>query len=391
MAGAMKGRHVVAGALLALPCACGGGSDASGTLAPGAFQVAASDASSPSNDDSGPRAIDPAAWVASDKSLLFWLSGDDAKTHLDPSGVVQTIDNAAASAPALTLHVPDGGVGPTRAPSGIAGRPALHFDSSKMTTLVMDGGFDTLTDAFTIALALRPSEGSAPGRIVSFGAGSDDQEGGLNWNDVFRAVHASSADDYAYVDSPATVSEPAVIVLSFGTLAQAPTVYVNGARDAAAPTVVGTAETLAYVARNLIFSPVDSLADFDLGEALLFKRELASDDAAIVSRYLGTRWGVSVQSDAGDAGSGASATFTTVEAILHAHGCEGCHVSGSTAGAGVDLSTFDALSPLVVAGAPLQSRLYGALDPMGMMPGASPLSALERQTVFDWIAQGAKD
>ena len=93
----------------------------------------------------------------------------------------------------------------------------------------------------------------------------------------------------------------------------------------------------------------------------------------------------------GNAGSGSMVTFTTdVKPILVANcALSSCH-DAFTITMGLDLSTYASARSEVVPGSPATSKLYLKLQPVGNMPFGRPaLSTENRQTIYDWIADGA--
>jgi hypothetical protein len=270
------------------------------------------------------------------------------------------------------------------------GATGLRFEHERKASLEMVGGFDSLADEVTIALVLHPAGTNAHGRFLSFGADLVDEEVGLNDNDVFRAVRASSPQDYAFVDHAESTSA-SVIVMAFGAAPDSLALWVDGERATSAPAVQGSPRVLGYVARTLRLAPIASPADFDLGELLVVRRLLTDAEIATLSLTLGAKWSIPVRTaDAGVEG-GDPVRFPAVLAVLKSHACTACHFPASATGGEVDLTTYAGVKAFVVPGTPATSRLWLALDRMEDKPGASKLAPSERDLLSTWIAQGAPE
>lgn len=86
-----------------------------------------------------------------------------------------------------------------------------------------------------------------------------------------------------------------------------------------------------------------------------------------------------------------NATFTFISANILVPKCVACH-SADNATSGYAFDTYLATLDSVVAGNPAASKLYIVTKPGGTMPkGGVPLTAVQLQAVFDWIADGAKN
>ena len=324
-----------------------------------------------------------------DESLMFWLTPEVAKMTIDGAGKVIAV--ASSVEPALVMTAPESSCGQQLLPNAVKGKSMRRFVSEQRSSLGLVGGFYSFAEAVTIAFVIRPSGGSAQGRIVSFGAGFPQDEVGLNWNGRLRAIRATSQQDYAYIDQITTVGEAKVVVLSFGTSSDLLQLVVNGQLAESQAVVQGAPGNLGFVSRILALSPLASAADFDLGEMLVYRRKLNNQEINITTKYLGKKWDITVVDNEKEPGEEDPPRFAAINGMLIAHGCVGCHFPGGTDGGGIVLTNYAGVMQKVVAGNPTQSKLYTEADRMGDKPGATRFSDVEKKMLFDWISVGAKN
>jgi hypothetical protein len=80
--------------------------------------------------------------------------------------------------------------------------------------------------------------------------------------------------------------------------------------------------------------------------------------------------------------------YADISGILEKN-CVGCH-SGGRAAKGIDLSSYNKVKGLVVAGDPDKSRLYTVIK-SGKMPPKNPLPAADLDKIAQWIKGGAQN
>jgi hypothetical protein len=333
------------------------------------------------------RAVDDS--LSTDESLLAWISPDTlVKPHVQVDGNdrVLTLQNAAALP--LALAPPAGMAGPLVI-VGTPDAPArLRFDES--SSLELKGGYASLTNEISLAAVVRRSTGAAEGRIASLGADVMDEEVSLwNQNDKsLQGLRVTDESDFSYANAAGVQGQFQILVITAGQVPGSLHLFVDG-HYAGAATPAGAPGSLAYVARNLMLNHPASPTDFELGELLVFRRQLSSAEVNTLDLWLASRWNLNpAQVPQGDLDQG-PVTFNAVHGILRAHGCIGCHYRGNTVTGGIVLDDYAGISHVVKPGDAQNSLLWINLPRMQMQLGASPLLDTEKQEISDWITQGA--
>ena len=82
------------------------------------------------------------------------------------------------------------------------------------------------------------------------------------------------------------------------------------------------------------------------------------------------------------------AKYSSIHSFIFTPYCVRCH-SGTSARAGLDLSSYEGAMTAVEPGDAENSVLFAQID-WEMMPPEGPLVAEEKKAIFDWIENGAK-
>jgi hypothetical protein len=327
--------------------------------------------------------------LSRDDSLLAWVSPDTlVKPHLqvDGNNRVLTLQNGAALP--LSLAPPAGVAGPLVIVGAPDAPPRLRFDPS--SSLELAAGYASLTNEISLAAVVRRASGAAVGRIASLGADVMDEEVSLWTQDDERlqGLRVTDESDFSYSNATGLPGQFQILVITAGQAPGSLHLFVDG-HYAGVATPAGAPGSLAYVARNLMLNHPASPTDFELGELLVFRRQLSSAEVNTLDLWLASRWSLNPAQVTQTDLDAAPATFSAVHGILRAHGCIGCHYRGNTATGGVVLDDYEGISHVVKPGDLQNSPLWLVLPRMQMQLGASMLSDSEKQEISDWITQGA--
>lgn len=324
--------------------------------------------------------------------LLFLLltaceashKGSEAASYaIAPLVPAYKLDGSQTEQNAWDVSVPDGRTAPEAVSEN--GHKLLRFSGGN--SLQISGGSLSLADEFTLSLVVRPM--NVNGRIASFGAAIPFDEGGLNWQGHFQAVHATNASNYTLLETPAA-NELQIVMVAFGRGATSAKLIVNGREVRADFKITGSPGDFGFIARDLILAPSISASAFDLGELQLFTRALTGRELAGLTQFLSAKWNIPVQIDIPLEGPARADTihFAEISAAILQPRCVQCHNSTTRSG-GVDLTSYSAVLTTVRPGQPDASILYSAVNTNFMPASGGPLSLAQKELLKNWIAQGA--
>ena len=238
------------------------------------------------------------AQLFSDGRMKGWYSA--AESVIDKTGATVTAVHSLDTGHGAKITLSAGATPPTYQATA-AGQPAALLFSGAASLSSNDPSL--LSDSYSIVAVLESGTAAQPqmaGKLFSFAAAAGTQEllmraTSSTSGQLVSSEHLSSAGNTNVWGSAInlnTTSNPVVLASSFGASWASVEIQVNGYEPSTSPTYIGNPSASTSSQRQVVIGDPGGATTLHLHEMMIFAGALTPGELNSVSRFLGTKWGV---------------------------------------------------------------------------------------------------